>query len=577
MGLPLWFLLRFIEEHGGRSAFEGKTTTQVNELIVQPETAGIKASYVELLWRSDRADATGIATWFMSHAWKYSFLDVCDAARAFFVRECGSEEAADKVVIWFDLFSNSQHDTSAKAFEWWTGTFMNAIQTMGNVLMIMTPWDNPITLTRAWCVFEVYATTKTESRFEVAMTANENERFLEEISLDPGKYYEMLATINSHKATAFKEEDSEAIFEVIRREIGFTQMDSLVLRTLESWMTKELTVRIEKEDASKSGAAGYWRGVLGELLIEGGKFDEAAPLLTESLDQAMQACGLNHSDTLLAKKKLARLLQSQGKFADALVVAYECLEISKVVHGDEHSVTLEAIEFYALSLESQGRYDDAEPLFYSCWKTAELALGPEDDSTLAYIQNLAHLYKSQARFPEAKELYLCVVDKYKLRFGEDHPETLNSLENLAGLFECEGKHADALPIYINCLDVSNRVLGREHPTTLSFVNNLAACHEMLGCFAKAEELYKDCLQTKKAVLGPEHPSTLTSLSNLASIHESQGQYEEALPLLLESMDMHEAALGSEHPSTLASMTNLADCFESLGRYAQAKFLYKRCL
>lgn len=113
-------------------------------------------------------------------------------------------------------------------------------------------------------------------------------------------------------------------------------------------------------------------------MIEGGKFDEAAPLLTEeSLDQAMQECGLNHPDTLSAKQKLARLLQSQGKFAGALVAAHECLEISKLIHGDEHSVTLEATEFYASFLESQGRYDEAEPLFYSCWKTAELALGPE--------------------------------------------------------------------------------------------------------------------------------------------------------------------------------------------------------
>ena len=61
VGIPLWFLLRFIQEHGGRAAFEGKTTTQVNEMFVQPETAGIKASYVELLRRSGRADATGTA------------------------------------------------------------------------------------------------------------------------------------------------------------------------------------------------------------------------------------------------------------------------------------------------------------------------------------------------------------------------------------------------------------------------------------------------------------------------------------------------------------------------------------
>ena len=101
---------------------------------------------------------------------------------------------------------------------------MNAIQTMHNVLMIMTPWDNPIPLTRAWCVFELYAVTKTKSRFEVGMTVEENARFLKEMRANPRNYYKMLGTINSSKATAFKDEDWDAIFEAIRREAGFTDI-----------------------------------------------------------------------------------------------------------------------------------------------------------------------------------------------------------------------------------------------------------------------------------------------------------------------------------------------------------------
>jgi hypothetical protein len=117
------------------------------------------------------------------------------------------------------------------------------------------------------------------------MTANENARFLEEISLDPGKYYEMLATINSHKATAFKDEDRDAIFEAIRREVGFIEMDSRLLRVLEEWMARELRKQVEAERASgNEEAAGGWLNTLGWFYRDGGKYDAALPCLEESLD-----------------------------------------------------------------------------------------------------------------------------------------------------------------------------------------------------------------------------------------------------------------------------------------------------
>ena len=89
----------------------------------------------------------------MSHAWKYLFLDVVESLEDFF----SASGESDSAVIWFDLFTNSQHGTSEKPFEWWTNTFLGAIGEIGSVVMVMHPWDNPVTLTRAWCIFEIYS------------------------------------------------------------------------------------------------------------------------------------------------------------------------------------------------------------------------------------------------------------------------------------------------------------------------------------------------------------------------------------------------------------------------------------
>ena len=129
-------------------------------------------------------------------------------------------------------------------------TFTNAIKRIGTVLMVMSPWDNPVTLSRAWCVFEVYACVSSGSRFEVGMTDEENERFLEDISADSGLYYKMLGTISSANAAAYLPADRDAIFHTIEHTVGFTEMDSMVLRTLEAWMERELRKIISAKEAA---------------------------------------------------------------------------------------------------------------------------------------------------------------------------------------------------------------------------------------------------------------------------------------------------------------------------------------
>jgi hypothetical protein len=99
-----------------------------------------------------------------------------EAVEVFVEREIPLEER-DDVVIWFDLFSNSQHSTQNRPFEWWEGTFKSAVQKLGNVMMVLHPWDNPVALTRSWCVIEILAAIQTNCRFEVSMSKKESERF----------------------------------------------------------------------------------------------------------------------------------------------------------------------------------------------------------------------------------------------------------------------------------------------------------------------------------------------------------------------------------------------------------------
>jgi hypothetical protein len=87
------------------------------------------------------------------------FLEVIDALRSHFIKE-------PSIIIWFDMFSNNQHEAPSLNFEWWSTTFKSAICSFGRTVMVLKPWDRPITLSRAWCLFEIFCTVQTGAKFE---------------------------------------------------------------------------------------------------------------------------------------------------------------------------------------------------------------------------------------------------------------------------------------------------------------------------------------------------------------------------------------------------------------------------
>ena len=150
------------------------------------------------------------ATWFLSYAWRFKFLDMVKALEAFFADKGGD------IIIWLDLFSTGQHSTFSKPPEWWQQTFTHAIGQMGQMVMVMTPWDNPICLTRAWCLIELFACRNSGSHFGVAFPPAERIRFLEQITQRPAAFYDMLGKVNTEKSECSRDTDRERIFKAVR-------------------------------------------------------------------------------------------------------------------------------------------------------------------------------------------------------------------------------------------------------------------------------------------------------------------------------------------------------------------------
>ena len=87
----------------------------------------------------------------MSHAWSYKFLTV--------VVDCLVQYEAEhpSTYFWFDLFINNQNTAANLPQEWWKTTFRKSIKNIGAVMLVMSPWKDPIPTTRAWCLWEIFS------------------------------------------------------------------------------------------------------------------------------------------------------------------------------------------------------------------------------------------------------------------------------------------------------------------------------------------------------------------------------------------------------------------------------------
>ena len=107
-------------------------------------------SYVDLLLQSGGGSHPLVAdaTHFVSHAWKYRFHDFVSALETF---EAQNDASHDRF-YWFDVLCVNQHMSQQLPQEWWSSTFRDAIQKMGHTLVVLSPWNQPVPLTRAWCL-----------------------------------------------------------------------------------------------------------------------------------------------------------------------------------------------------------------------------------------------------------------------------------------------------------------------------------------------------------------------------------------------------------------------------------------
>ena len=111
----------------------------------------------------------GKATVFVSHVWKMTakdFFEVCLA------------ELDEDDFAWIDLYLHNQYqgpvsDIGDENSQYWINKFGDLVGGIGKVTAFMTDWENPVMLTRIWCLFELNAAIDMDVELKFVATAKE--------------------------------------------------------------------------------------------------------------------------------------------------------------------------------------------------------------------------------------------------------------------------------------------------------------------------------------------------------------------------------------------------------------------
>lgn len=570
-GIKLSFYEEFINSFGGRDAFEGLTTNDVCEKYIKPTTALHQVSFCDLL-QGVGHPAVGTARVFISHAWKYQFLDVCDALLEHF------RENLD-IVVWFDLFVVNQHKSIGLPFDWWTTTFQSAIRQFGHTVMVLAPWNDPIPLTRAWCLWELYSAVITDCKFEIAFSVEEQDKFFEDIGRDPdGQLNQMMAKVNVERSECFKPEDRTQIFAVIESTVGFNHLNSVVFERLRKWVIDSLEKKLADVDVLSDRDCIILSNSIGSIYRTEGQLTKALPHIEKVCKMMEALCGNEDVNTNNARAGLAAIYLGQGDFVRAAALYDHCLEVFRKTGGEEHPSTIATMQCLAALHQAQGDHAKALPILESCLAAQCKVNGTkENDIVITTTNNLANAYIISNELDKAIVLLQENLEISRRVLGNNHPTTLMCIQIYAKVFERKLDFDQSLPLFEECLEKCKMVFGIHHQQTLGVMGDLAAMYKKMQREDKAIAISEDTLQLYIESTGEDHPSTLTCMHNLCKMYIQNHQYEKALVMLQQCYTKRKVIIGEGHPWTLQVLFDMGYTYEFKKDLSQAKQVYTECL
>jgi tetratricopeptide (TPR) repeat protein len=497
-----WYTHHYIDQTTGEKFTQRPppgTFSLCAKLAVDPETAHF----------------VGAPTHFLSHAHTMNFLETLGSLEAY-VSKLPLEEVAT-MFWWIDGFAIDQHecqysppsvdDNSAV----WAQTFQEAIGSMGNTVMVLNPWNDPLVLSRLWCLWELQCTVATGSTLGICLSPEQEAAFEAALSSDSSSVISVLSKVDVNLAEGNKK-DKQMIMGPIRASPGGAEglNKTAVEQLRERFVGEKARAWVERLRSADGSlrtdealvVGGKVAGLLGRDL---GHWAESKALWLEVNVGFERLGGADGKGTLAARGQLAAAMTHTGEVPEARAVYEAVLPREIELFGAASEEVLTTMQNLANLLSySMGDFAAALPLQEAAVKGGTALYGAEAETTLTCRNGLAVTYEYLKRFDEARAEYQAVLDAQRKLLGRRHPSCMFTQLNLADLLHNElGEQGEAITMLREVVEVRATVLGVAHELTQLSAQVLAGWEErkaqMEGMSDAERRSHEDktCLQRKK--------------------------------------------------------------------------------
>lgn len=511
--------------------------------------------------------------------------------------------------------------------------FSERVVSIGHILCMMAPWDNPSYLTRVWCIFELYTASEQGCPTAIVMppaqaAALEKDLFDQKTG-NMDRLYEVLANTKVQNAKASVDSDRIAILDIVKQHPGYSALNARVNELLRGWVRQEITTIVlkrehkrhqkasslryrlfsntsrrrdlkyalfcedvgyllhqhdehdaalesmEKTRALREARLGddpdtaYCYILIGNIFVSKGQYQEALDMHRKSLAMYEATVGKDHKYCAIPHKEIGKTLEAMGEFEESLSELRIALKIRVEEVGEDHVDTAEIHAGIGSVLEEMGDYEGAMTEIRKAIEVREAAHGTEHPDTASLYGLLGSLMFAQGDLDGALVEMRKGLAIEECVKGKKSTETASSYNNIGLVFKTKGDLGEALVYYRRALDIFESTHGDDHPNTARALNNVGAVLQLQEEFGEALKSFRQALEIKESILPPEHPDIATSHNNIASLLCDMKEYDAALEHLGKALTIREKIYGEDHMKLVSCYNNIGGTCQERGDYQGA--------
>ncbi len=330
---------------------------------------------------------------------------------------------------------------------------------------------------------------------------------------------------------------------------GENRGNQVTARELLDTGSKRLQSGLQDQPATRAALL----STVGTVYDSLGQYQDALPLLGESLQLQAGSHDLSHIDTLL---ELGRAHMGAGNLTAAEAPMLQALHLAQSDAGAISVETGRALWTLGMLRYEQGKIGDAKELYIRSLSILNSSKALQTDIS-PVLNDLATVYVREHQWAQAKQAYEQALEIDRRALGDDHPRVAFRLQNLAIVAQNMGDLRQAEALYLEAIKRQEHSYGDRHPETVIAKGNYGMLLQREGRLAEAEPLLRDAVSTRISLYGPDNYNVGYARVSLAILLHDKGDLAASESEFRQALAIYDKSLPANHQYRAALLMHFA--------------------